>query len=293
LIFKSHRRINRIQRQKKGEKMNARVNTRGRSILVLLAVCWTVSLCGCTTTPANPPAPSPSAPANAIKVGVSTNAPPLIYKAGGEVTGLEYDFAQELARYLQRPLHLVELEWQDQIPALLERRTDIIMAGMTITQKRAFQIDFAEPYLQSGQMALIRSSDRERYARGFADIAGQYQTIGYVKGTFGQQYVERTFEDSRKMSFNTSQKAAEALARGIIDVLIHDGPIICMLAAQNTSEGLIPIFQPLTKEYLAWGIRKEDTQLLKAANAFLSHLRQTGQLETMIQKWIPYKECTQ
>ena len=273
--------------------MNARVKARGGSIVVLLLICWAVSLFGCSSAPVNEPEPSPPVPSNAIKVGVSTNAPPLIYKAGGKVTGLEYDLAQSFARYLQRPLQLVELEWQDQIPALLERRTDIIMSGMTITQKRAFQIDFAQPYLQSGQMALIRSSDRERYAKGYADIAGQYQTIGFVKGTFGQQYVERTFEDSRKLSFNTSQKAAESLALGIIDVLIHDGPIVCMLAAQSTSEGLIPVFPPLTKEYLAWGIRKEDAGLLQAANAFLANLKVTGQLEPMIRKWIPYKECTQ
>jgi ABC-type amino acid transport substrate-binding protein len=254
--------------------------------------CWTACISGCASAPADPPAQPPPVPANALRVGVSTNAPPLIYKTGEKIIGLEQELAQAFARHLGRPLHLVELEWQDQIPALLERRTDIIMAGMTITPKRAFQIDFAEPYLQSGQIALIRASDRERYAKGYADIVGQYQTIGFVKGTFGQQYVERTFKDSRKLSFNTSQKAAESLERGIIDVLIHDGPIICMLAAASTSGSLTPLFPPLTKEFLAWGIRKEDVELRQAANDFLAQFKQSGQLEPMIRKWIPYEECT-
>ena len=33
--------------------------------------------------------------------------------------------------------------------------------------------------------------------------------------------------------------------------------------------------------------------VVRNANAFLAHLKQTGQLEPMIRKWIPYKECTQ
>jgi len=226
-----------------------------------------------------------------LRVGVSINAPPLIYKVGEKITGLEHDLAVAFAQYLGRPLHFVELKWQDQIPALLDGRTDIIMSGMTITPKRAFQIDFAEPYLQSGQVALVRESDRERYAKGYADIAGQYQTIGFVRGTFGQNYVEKTFEDSRKMSFSTSQKATDSLARGIVDVVIHDGPIICMLAATNTSDGLIPIFPPLTKEYLAWGIPKDNSVLLQAANNFLSDLKKKNQLDPMVKRWIPYEEC--
>lgn len=253
--------------------------------------CWAVFASGCATAPPEPPAPPP-VPSNALKAGVSTNAPPLIYKTGDKITGLEHELAEAFALYLGRPLQLVELEWPDQIPALLERRTDIIMSGMTITPKRAYQIDFAEPYLQSGQVALIRSDDRERYAKGYADIAGQYQTIGVVKATFGQQYVERTFEDSRRLSFNTAQAAIESLLRGIVDVVIHDGPIICMLAAANTSEGLMPIFPPFTREYLAWGIRKEDVELRRAADDFLARLKESGQLEAMIRKWIPYEECT-
>lgn len=259
--------------------------------IVIAAVGLALGAYACASAPPEAPTEAPVAP-NALRVGVSTNAPPLIYKAGDKVTGLEHDLAVAFAQYLDRPLHVVELKWQDQIPALLEGRTDIIMSGMTITPKRAFQIDFAEPYLQSGQVALVRASDRERYAKGYADIAGQYQTIGSVRGTFGQEYVEKTFEDSRRMSFRNSQAASESLTGGIIDVLIHDGPIICMLAASNASDGLVPIFPPLTKEYLAWGIPKANSVLLQAANNFLADLKKKNQLKPMVKRWIPYEECT-
>jgi polar amino acid transport system substrate-binding protein len=249
-------------------------------------------LAGCASAPPEAPQPPP-VPANALKVGVSSNAPPLIYRVGDKPTGLEYDLAIAFAAYLNRPLQVVEVKWQDQIPALLEGRTDIIMSGMTITPKRALMIDFADPYLQSGQVALVRAGDRERYARGYSDIAGRYQTIGYIKGTFGQEFVEREFPNSGTMAFSTSQSATDALNRGIIAVLVHDGPIVCMLAASNEAKGLVPIFPPLSREYLAWGIRKDDPELRLAANQFISELRREGRLESIVRQWIPYKECTQ
>jgi ABC-type amino acid transport substrate-binding protein len=270
--------------------MNGRYTLKTVSGLVMAALLVAGLLAGCATAPETQQ--PPPVPANALKVGVSSNAPPLIYRVGDNLTGLEYDLGVALAAYLGRPLHWVELKWQDQIPALLEGRTDIIMSGMTITPKRALMIDFAEPYVQSGQVALVRANDRDRYARGYTDIAGRYQTIGYVKGTFGQAFVEKEFPDSGMMPFGTSQSAAKSLNRGIIDVLIHDGPIICMLAASNEGEGLVPIFPPLSKEYLAWGIRKDDIALREAANRFLEEMKRDDRLESLVRQWIPYEECT-
>jgi ABC-type amino acid transport substrate-binding protein len=43
----------------------------------------------------------------------------------------------------------------------------------------------------------------------------------------------------------------------------------------------------LTEEYLAWGIRKEDTKLLNQANDYLKQLKSDGSLNRMIEKWIP------
>jgi polar amino acid transport system substrate-binding protein len=249
-------------------------------------------LAGCASAPP-PPAPPAPVPANALKVGVSSNAPPLIYRVGDKLTGLEHDLAVAFAAYLKRPLHFVELQWQDQITALLDGRTDIIMSGMTITPKRALMIEFADPYIQSGQVALVRAADRERYAGGYNDIAGRYQTIGYIKGTFGQELVEKEFPNSGTMAFASSQSATDSLNRGIIDVFVHDGPIVCMLAASNEAKGLAPIFPPLSREYLAWGIRKDDPGLKTAANQFLAEMKQQGWLEPLVRKWIPYRECTQ
>jgi polar amino acid transport system substrate-binding protein len=71
-------------------------------------------------------------------------------------------------------------------------------------------------------------------------------------------------------------------------MLIHDGPILMMLAAENETKDLAILPDLLTKEYLAWGIRKTDTQLLNAANQFIDMLKSDGRLDPIIKRWIPY-----
>jgi ABC-type amino acid transport substrate-binding protein len=74
---------------------------------------------------------------------------------------------------------------------------------------------------------------------------------------------------------------------GEIDVLVSDGPIIWWLAATYEARGLttLPFF--LTEEYIAWGARKTDTQLIDSANRFLEGWKRSGRLKQILERWLP------
>ena len=115
--------------------------------------------------------------------------------------------------------------------------------------------------------------------------------IGVVKGTTGETYVLDNFGTAKKIiAFNTSKEAVEALLNNDIDILIHDGPIVLMLASEYDSKGLTTSTSHLTEEYLAWGIRKNDTQLLESANRFIETYKREGKLDSIINRWIPFKK---
>ena len=207
----------------------------------LIYLIFIILLFGCASTP------PPGAPADTskstnkaaeqkdpvLKVGVSTNAPPLIYKQADEIIGLEAELAREFAKSIGKSVEFVELAWRDQIPALLDKRIDIIMSGMTITKKREYRIAFSTPYFTGGQMVMVRGEDKNRYPTGFYAILTQAptKTIGVVKGTTGEQFVRKNFGGARKISsFNTSRQAVNALTTVMmvnrIDMLIHDGALV-------------------------------------------------------------------
>jgi polar amino acid transport system substrate-binding protein len=73
-----------------------------------------------------------------LRVGVSPKSPPMIFKQGGQVVGVEADLAGALGQALGRRVVFVEEDWGNLIDALCEERIDIIMSGMSITQARRY-----------------------------------------------------------------------------------------------------------------------------------------------------------
>ena len=200
---------------------------------------------------------------------------------------MEADFAKELAEYLNKSLRFIELEWDDQIPALLDNRIDIIMSGMSITALREVRIAFSLSYFESGQMALIRRTDAARYATGFFSFSND-ATVGAIKDTTGAYFIETNFSNIEKKLYSSSRTVAKDLINKKIDMFIHDAPMVLYLASEYESKGLTVIFALLTKEPLAWGIRKDDVELLESVNRFLRTIKEEGKLTKIIKYWIPF-----
>ncbi len=133
---------------------------------VLLIMAW---VAGCQTPKSPAPAPSKAVPESgaALRVGITANMPPLIYRQDGQITGLEVELAKGLGQFLERPIKFVEISWEDQISHLLANKIDIIMSGMSITDMRRMRVAFCAPYAKTGQMALIRREDIQRFKTGY------------------------------------------------------------------------------------------------------------------------------
>jgi ABC-type amino acid transport substrate-binding protein len=224
---------------------------------------------------------------NVLRVGVSTNAQPLVYRQEDKIVGLEADFARELAKDLGKSLHMVEYDWEDLIPALMANEIDIIMSGMSITRLREVRIAFTIPYFKSGLMALIRREDAARFSTGLFSLTTS-SAIGAIKDTTSEYFVETNYGSVKKMLFSNTKPAVKALIDKRIDMFIYDAPLILYLASENETRGLTALFTLFTEEYLAWGVRKDNKELLESANNFLRTANSDGRLQQMIKYWIPF-----
>jgi len=229
-------------------------------------------------------APSP----NLIRVGVSSSAPPLIYSKNGKTIGLEADFAKKLGEFTGKQIKFVELKWENQIEALENNKIDIIMSGMSITKPRQYRIAFADPYLRSGQILLVRLEEKARFTTGIYNLMNSNYVIGTIKDATGDLFISSTINGAKVKTFEKSPDAVKALINKEIDAFVYDAPMICHYAAMNESNKLAPILTLATEEYIAWGIRKQDSELLDQANAFIADLKSKQQLQRMIRTWIPY-----
>jgi polar amino acid transport system substrate-binding protein len=265
-----------------------------RRNLVIAGLIFAFLIAGCAQTTKTSSEPT-AADAATLRVGVTTTSPPFVFKQSGQIVGLDAEMAREFARFIGKTPRFVELKWDEQIPALLENRTDIIMSGMSITDMRKMSIAFSQPYYRSGLMAMVRKSEANRFPVDFYGLLGQAPAMrfGVVKGTTGEIYVNNNFQSAQRITvYQSTREALNALLTPVlvnrIDVFIQDGPILLMLLAENQSADLTVLPSPLTDEYLAWGMRKTDTGLKESADRFIESTAKSGQLESIVRRWLPY-----
>ena len=231
--------------------------------------------------------PAPAAvPPNALRVGVTSTYPPIIFRQGGQIAGVEADLARLLGTRLARPVYFVEVAWEQQIDTLMAGRTDIIMSGMSVTEARAFRIAFTEPYLEGGLMAAVRREDDRQYGSREA-LVQTSATVGVIEGTTGDVFVQQNFRNARRVTLSLASDGALALRRRTIDVFVHDGPSIAWLVSANEAD-LAGIWQPLNREGLAWGVRRDDPRLLAQINEILGTWKRDGTLNDVLVRWLPY-----
>ena len=242
-----------------------------------------LGLSGCATTGVH----TGQAAENPILVGVTPNYPPVIFKISGQVTGLEADLARRLSAELKRPIKFVEISWEEQIPALLEGKIDIIMSGMTITQARQVRITFSQPYLTSGLMIAFAAENASKYG-SLQNIIDSFPDIGFVAGTTGETYARNTFrEGNRMVPVKSASEAALALKNRRFDIFVYDAPAVAWIVSENEAD-LKLLRELLNIEYLGWGLRREDRELLGRVNGLLSQWKNDGTLKETILKWLPY-----
>jgi len=225
-----------------------------------------------------------------LRIGVSTNYPPLIYKQGEDIVGVEADLARELSVYLGKKPVFVEVAWKDQIDKLMAGETDIIMAGMSVTEARMYKINFSKAYFKTGQMVLFVNKPVLQHLDNFPALRAQVVSmrVGVVENTTGEVYVMENLSMARKVvRYKSSAAAVEALKGDKIHILVYDGVAVLMLEKTNQKYGFkkIPLF--LTDEYLAWGVRKDDDALLQSANDFMDEIKRNGKLKEILSRWIP------
>ena len=226
------------------------------------------------------------AQAQTLKVGLSPDYPPLQYRQDGRIVGVEPDNARAVAKVLGRELALFEYPFDELLPALEQGRVDVIMSGLSVTAARSQRVAFAEPYLQVGQMAILHKNRIGSFAQPWA-IYREGVRVGVEPGTTGAAFAERELGDAVVSYYADPPAAFDGLRADEIDLYIHDAPTAWQLANSMATDDLISTYKPLTTEYLAWAVRKDDEQLLGELNRALRQMRDSGTLQYIINRWIP------
>ena len=97
-------------------------------------------------------------------VGTGATYRPFEYEAPNkEIVGFDIDLMKAIAKAQGFDVEFVNTTWSTIFPALNNGDRDIIMSGITITDKRKEAVDFSEPYFLAHQPQGSRGqADRRR-----------------------------------------------------------------------------------------------------------------------------------
>ena len=101
--------------------------------------------------------------ADKVRIGTEGAYPPWNdTDPSGALVGFEIDLANELCTIMNRECEIVPQDWDGMIPALLGRKFDAIMAGMSITPDRQKVITFSQGYAtEPATLAVMKGSSLE------------------------------------------------------------------------------------------------------------------------------------
>jgi polar amino acid transport system substrate-binding protein len=252
--------------------------TKRAALLGLLAVL------GCTSPRSAVTGPRPMQ--SMLRVGVSPDAPPIVFMRDGRIVGVEPDLAQALSDQSRRPLALIPMEFNALIPALLDGRIDAIMSGMSVTPAREVRVAFADPYMRGGLLPGCRRSDAAKYPTR-ASILSTGGNVGVRSGSTAESWAQANLPYANVAVYPSIADAARELSQGRLDLIISDAPQVAWAVSEHA--GTLQVLRVLlTQEDIAWAFRRDDAALRGAANAALASMRQDGRLHAILQRWIPY-----
>lgn len=207
----------------------------------------------------------------------------------GNFIGFDIDCAKEMAKAMGVKFVPVNTAWDGIIPALVTKKFDIIMSGMTVTQERNLKINFADPYIIIGQTILLNKK-HEGKVKSYKDLNDPKFTLTSKLGTTGEQAVKRLIPKATYKSFEVESEAALEVLNGKADATVYDLPFCATFMAQQGAGKLVFLDTPFTYEPLAWAIRKGDPDFMNWLNNFLRQLKNDGRYERIYNYWIKSKD---
>jgi polar amino acid transport system substrate-binding protein len=203
----------------------------------------------------------------------------------GNFIGFDIDMAKEMAKAMGVKFVPVNTAWDGIIPALNTKKFDILISGMTITQKRNLSVNFADPYIIVGQTILLHKKHAGKVT-SYKDLNDPKYTVTSKLGTTGEQAIKRMIPRAKYKSFEVEAEAALEVLNGKADATIYDLPFCATFMAQQGAGKLIFLDEPFTFEPLAWAVRKGDPDFMNWLNNFLRQVKNDGRYDVIYNKWI-------
>lgn len=216
-----------------------------------------------------------------LTMGTSADFAPFESRnTSGEVEGFDIDLAKYIADELGYELKIEDMKFDGLIGALQANRVDLVLSGMSATEKRAQNVDFSTQYHHSGEM-FITLKDSE--VTTLEQLEGK--TVGVQLGTIqeeGARKLQETVNFEIKAIDNATILIQELLSNRI-DVAYLDKSVA---TGYINEQGLTGFDDPTTSSPGMAVAFPKGSELVDEVNQVLKEMDENGKLEELKAKWL-------
>ncbi len=246
-----------------------------------------------------------------IRIGTEGAYPPWNnINSAGDLEGAEIDFGNEACERMGVTCEWVTQDWDGIIPALLQGKYDIIIAGMSITEERKEKVNFTTGYMTDGaRFAVLKNSGladlniagmakvnlnnaggKEQAAIGQLVAAMDGKTVCVQSSTIHQNFLEKHMSgavdvklyqavDDHNLDLAAGRcDAVLADVGSIIDFMESDGGVDVAFTGPTFSGGVFG-------DGVGGAVRKEDNDILEMWNAAISEMSKDGTTAEITKRW--------
>lgn len=249
------------------------------------------------------------------KVRIATEgayAPWNFTDSSGKLVGFEVDLAADLCKRMEVECEVVQQAWEGIIPALQAGKYDVIMAGMSITEKRKKVISFSRAYAQTPAVfVVVKSSpsagfktELERANLDEVDAAEQGaidavikefkgKTIGVQISTTHENFLrEYLGKDVTIKTYDTQENLDLDLQAGRVDAALASASYWVPLLATDKGKDMVMVGPKLTGgpfgAGVGAGIRQDDTALVEMFSKAINAAIADGSLSKLAVQWFGF-----
>ncbi len=234
--------------------------------------------CGSKKTESTESTEAAEAAGGTLVMATNAEFPPYEYYEGENVIGIDAEIAQAIADKLGMELKIEDMAFDSIIVAVNSGKADMGMAGMTVTEDRLENVNFSDTYAHASQVVIVKEDST---IASPDDLSGK--KVGVQLGTTGDAYAG-DIEGATVERYNKGFEAVQALSQGKIDAVIIDGEPAKVFVEEN--EGLKILDEAFTEEDYAIAIAKDNDELLEKINGALAELKESGELDKIVDKYI-------
>ena len=222
-----------------------------------------------------------------IIVGVKTDSPPFGFYKDKKLVGIDIEIAQAIAQDIFEEDYRGHIEYkavnaQNRISKLNSKEVDILVATMSVNDKRKLILDFSMPYFTTAQKIMVRNTSKISSLQYF-NKAGR---LAIIMGTTGEKVARFVCPNANLVAVKTYTEAINLLNNMQVDAVLGDDSILAGFKTKNHKI----INHSYSQEFYAVAVRKSQNsdELLNLINGSIASLLDDKKLSLITKKWISY-----